>query len=468
MKILYLAHRIPYPPNKGDKIRSFNELKYLSTNHEIHLACLADDPRDLKYEGELTKYCKTVRIVPINPQLAKLKSIFYLLTRQPLTIPYFYSRKLQQTIDHLLSANDYDAIFCFSSPMAEYVFKSRLLVSSCLKLEKSLVKGLPVTINQQPASRNQKPSTRNHQPKLIMDFVDVDSDKWTQYSRYAGFPKSWIYALEGRRLASYERGIAEAFDHSIFVTQAEVEVFKKLNPHIQSVIAISNGVDLDYFSPSYLYQGSTIDQGPATKERGSLAIEREPSTINHGLSTMDHRPTSIDHRPVLVFTGAMDYYANIDGVVWFTKEVLPLIKKEIPDVKFYIVGSNPTKEVIELSGKNGVTVTGYVPDTREYLRRATVAVVPLRIARGLQNKILEAMAMGLPVVATPQAFEGIEAEPFRDLILEESAEGFARQALELIGGADLRKRLGASGRRAVEENYRWGWNLARLDEILKA
>lgn len=440
MKILYLAHRIPYPPNKGDKIRSFNEIKYLSQSHDIHLACLADDPKDLKYEGELTKYCKTVRIVPINPQLAKLKSIFYLLTRQPLTIPYFYSRKLQQTIDHLLSANHYDAIFCFSSPMAEYVFRSRVLS--------------PQSIVHRRRAKDHRPRT-----KLIMDFVDVDSDKWTQYSKYAGFPKSWIYALEGRRLAGYERTVAEAFDHSIFVTQVEVEVFKKLNPHIQSVIAISNGVDLDYFSPTYLNKKSAIDYGQSTNDH-------EPSTINHGLSTMDHRPTSIDHRPVIVFTGAMDYYANIDGVVWFTKEVLPLIKKEIPEVQFYIVGSNPTKEVIELSGNNGVTVTGYVPDTREYLRRATVAVVPLRIARGIQNKILEAMAMGTPVVSTPQAFEGIEAKPDRDLILGEDVEKIAEGVIKLIKEVSLRKRLSGSGRAVIEKNYCWTKNLEKLNSIL--
>ncbi len=151
MKILYIAHRIPYPPNKGDKIRSFNEIKYLSQKHEIHLTCLADDPKDLKYEEELKKYCKAVRVVLINPQLAKLKSIFYLLTKQPLTIPYFYSSKLQQTVDQLLSTNDYDAIFCFSSPMAEYVFRSRLLVSSFLQLDEY----------RQPATSGQQPKISN-------------------------------------------------------------------------------------------------------------------------------------------------------------------------------------------------------------------------------------------------------------------------------------------------------------------
>jgi sugar transferase (PEP-CTERM/EpsH1 system associated) len=412
MKILYIAHRIPYPPNKGDKIRSFNEIKYLSQRHEIHLACLADDPNGLKYEDELRKYCKTVRVVFINPQLAKLKSIFYLLTKQPLTIPYFYSRELQRTIDHMLSTNDYDAIFCFSSPMAEYIFKSRVL----------------------------NPQSGDHRPrsKLIMDFVDVDSDKWAQYARYARFPKSWIYRLESKRLSEYEKRVAENFDHSIFVTQTEVEVFQKLNPHIQSIIAISNGVDLDYFSPNFLHQESTTD----------------------------HRPTTIDHRPTIVFTGAMDYYANIDGVVWFAKEILPLIKKEIPEIQFFIVGSNPTKEVLSLSSNNGVMVTGYVPDTREYLNKATVVVVPLRIARGIQNKILEAMAMGIPVVATPQAFEGIEAKPDKDLILGEDAGKIAEGVIKLIKEVSLRKSLSGCGRAVIEKNYCWTKNLEKLDRIL--
>jgi len=450
MKILYIAHRIPYPPNKGDKIRSFNEIKYLSQNHEIHLACLADDPRDLKYENDLKTFCKSTNVVLINPKIAKLKSIFYLFSEKPLSVPYFHSRKLQRTIDHLLSTIDFNVIFCFSSPMAEYVFKSKLLVSGCLKLGKSLVKRSPVTRNEQPSTINRQPATRIRQQatrnqKLIMDFVDVDSDKWTQYSKYAGFPKSWIYALEALRLAAYERTVAEAFDHSIFVTEAEVKIFKNRNPHIKNITAIPNGVDLDYFSPTFSQEQATRNQPPETSNRP---------------------PETGTHKPVIVFTGAMDYYANIDGVVWFTKEVLPLIKEEIPDVQFYIIGSNPTKEVIGLSGNNGVTVTGYVPDTREFLRRATVAVVPLRIARGIQNKILEAMAMGIPVVATPQAFEAIEAKPDKDLILGEDGIKIAKGVIKLIKEVSLRKSLSGSGRTVIEKNYRWAKNLQKLNSIL--
>jgi len=306
--------------------------------------------------------------------------------------------------------------------MAEYVFRSRSLVSGCLKLEKSLVKGSPVTSYQKLASRNQK---------LIMDFVDVDSDKWGQYSKHARFPMSWVYALEGRRLADYERKVAETFDHSIFVTEAEAKIFRNKNLHIKNITAISNGVDLDYFSPT---------------------VSQHPSTINQ--------------QPVIVFTGVMNYFANVDGVVWFTKEILPLIRKEIPEIRFYIVGRNPTKEVLSLALDSSVTVTGYVPDTREYLKMAAVVAAPLRIARGIQNKVLEAMAMGIPVVATPQAFEGVEAEPGRDLILGGDVRKIAEGVIGLVKEGSLRKSIGDNARRTIEKNYCWSKNLEKLDNVL--
>jgi len=418
MKILYLAHRIPYPPNKGDKIRSFNEIKYLSQKHEIHLACLADDPKDLIYEDELKKYCKTVKVCLINPRIAKLKTIFYLLSKKPLSVAYFYSKKLQMTIDQLLSTNHFDSIFCFSSPMAEYIFKNKFLVSGFSKLDKNS--------NQKPDSSNRQLATR-----LIMDFVDVDSDKWAQYARHVSFPKSWIYRLESRRLARYEQKVAESFDHSIFVTDSEIKIFKDKNPSIKNITDIPTGVDFGYFSPQYCKQ-------PATRNQ----------------------------QPVLVFTGAMDYFANVDGVVWFVKEVLPLIKKEIPEIQFYIVGSNPTKEVLSLSSNGGVTVTGYVIDTREYLNKAAVVVVPLRIARGVQNKILEAMAMKVPVVATSRAFEGINAEPHKDLFVEDEPEAFAEAILKLLRNKSLRNELRNNARRIIETNYSWTWNLSKIDEII--
>jgi polysaccharide biosynthesis protein PslH len=497
MKILYLAHRIPYPPNKGDKIRSYNEIKYLSQRHEIHLACLADDPKDLKYEDDLKNFCKTTNVILINPKLAKLKSTIRLFSTKPLSVSYFYSQKLQQAIDQLLSTNDYDAIFCFSSPMAEYVFKSRLLVSSCLKLEKSLAKRPPVIRIEQPrtsnqhrepsnqpsASSNEQPATGNHQPssmnytlstmdyrprtKLIMDFVDVDSDKWAQYAKYTSFPKSWVYRLEAARLAAYERTVAEAFDHCIFVTEAERRIFQYKNPHIQNISVISNGVDLDYFSPTVSREQATRTQPPETSTQHPETGNQKPATRIQQRETSHQPPETSLQKPVIVFTGAMDYYANVDGVVWFTKEILPLIKKEIPEIQFYIVGSNPTKEVLSLSSNNGVTVTGYVPDTREYLRRATVAVVPLRIARGIQNKILEAMAMGIPVVGTSSAFQGTKATIDAGISIVDDPQIFAKKVLKMVEDSVLRRRCSVQAREYVESYHRWEDQFAQLKSLLQ-
>jgi len=430
MHILYLAHRIPYPPNKGDKIRSFNEIKCLSKNHEIHLACLVDDPRDLKYEEDLKQYCKSVSVVSINPWLAKMKSICYLLSGKPLSIPYFYSFRLQKAIDELLSTMDFDVIFCFSSPMAEYLFKSKFRVSCC--------------------------PTRKAQPKLIMDFVDVDSDKWAQYAKHMGIPKSWIYMIESRRLGRYERKVAENLDHSIFATDAEVKIFRDRNPHIKNISVIAQGVDLDYFSPSF--------SGSSLTHLQSSDPHLTPSAFNSTFKTQSSK--LITEGPILIFTGAMDYYANVDGVIWFTKEILPLIKEKIPEIQFYIVGSKPAKEVLSLS-VDGVKVTGYVPDTREYFSRASVAVVPLRIARGIQNKILEPMAMGIPVVATPVAFEGIRAEKDQDLLVEGDEERFAGAVVKLLKEEALRERIGSNARRAVENNHSWTQNLGKLESILE-
>ncbi len=425
MKILFLAHRIPYPPNKGDKIRSFNEIKYLSQKHEIHLACLADDPRDLKYEEDLKKYCAITKVVLIRPKLARAKSIFGLFSTKPLSVPYFYSKRLQETINHWQSINSYDAILCYSSPMAEYVFRS------------------------------DRPSTIKRLPSLIMDFVDVDSEKWKQYAQRARWPLSWIYHLESKRLAEFERRVAERFDHSILVTHEEERIFKIKNPHIKNILVITNGVDLNYFSPKCL-QATDVSTRPP-------ALNTQHSTVGSQSPSLGLQPSS----PIIVFTGAMDYYANIDGVIWFSKEILPLIRKTLPEVQFYIVGSKPTKEILSLSEKDGIKVTGYVPDTREYYQQATVAVVPLRIARGIQNKILEPMAMGIPVVATSEAIKGTEATMSDGVRVADNPEDFAQETLCLMRDPMLRQECSVHARRYVENHHRWENHGFCLESLLQ-
>lgn len=433
MNILFIAHRIPYPPNKGEKIRSFNEIKYLSKIHNIYLACLADNFDDLKYKDDLKKYCKDVKVVSINPVLSKFKASFNLLTNKPLSISYFYSKKLRKIIDQLLLRNEFGVIICFSSPMAEYVFRSSVFS------RRSINHGNDSLVDNH-GSGTSKPSA-----KLIMDFVDVDSDKWFQYSKYSKFSYSWVFYLESKRLAKYEQKIAELFDYSIFVSAKEADFFQRKNPHVKNIISIPNGVDLDYFNPEL------VDD---LRSRVTCNKSCQKSSNGNSPST-------------LVFIGNMDYFANIDGVKWFVKEVFPLVKEHLSDTKFYIVGNNPAKEVIALGKNKDIIVTGSVPDTREYLINASVFIAPLRIARGIQNKILEAMAMGIPVVATPQSFEGIESEPNKDLFVESIPREFADKIVRLLIDGNIRESFKRNSLKVIEEKYSWDRNIEFLNEIIK-
>ncbi len=446
MNILYLAHRIPYPPNKGDKIRSFHEIKYLSTHHDTYLACLADDPADLSYAKELGSFCKTVDIVSINRQKQKVKSLFVLPTEKPLSVAYFYSKKLQQIIDHRLSAMSYDAIICFSSSMSEYLFKSRALnVLSLPSFNYSARSNASNNSNNSNASSNSN-------TRLIMDFVDVDSDKWQQYARYARWPFSWIYKLESRRLAAYEKRVAGSFHRSIFVSKREAELFRSQNPGMNGVLTVPNGVDFAYFSPS------------ASNVSNNSGNSNDSNDSNNSNASSNSNISNVKP-PVLLFTGAMDYYANIDGVVWFSKEIFPYLLKQFPSLTFYIVGRNPTPEVKALVNSH-IKVTGYVEDIRPFYEMATIYVAPLRIARGIQNKILEALAMARPVVATSKAFEGIEAIPGQDLLIADSGTEFIEKISLLLEDRAGCQSIAASARRTIEKNYSWEHSVGMLEKIL--
>ncbi|MCP4269406.1 MAG: TIGR03087 family PEP-CTERM/XrtA system glycosyltransferase [Candidatus Brocadiaceae bacterium] len=403
MRILFIAHRIPYPPNKGDKIRSFNEIKYLSKKHEIHLACLVDEKKDLQYVQALTEYCSSVDAVLINKKCAKIKALFALFPIIPLSVSCFFSKKLKKIIERKLTTVDFDIIFCFSSAMAQYVMG---------------VKDIP----------------------RVMDFVDVDSEKWKQYSVHKSFPMSWIYRMEGSSLSRYETKIAEDFSHSVIVSKKELGLFRKLIPGVKDVSAITNGIDTEYFNPSY----------------------NENSDFGHS----DSEDGVIGNQPIIVFTGVMDYFANVEGVKWFVKEVLPAVKREIPDVKFYIVGTNPTQEIKDLGVEDNVIVTGFVEDVRAYLAMATVSVAPLRIARGIQNKVLEAMAMGVPVVGTTEALEGIDTGDDCDLPGENSTEKFAENVVRIIRRTDLRETMSRKMMSMVKDKFNWNVNMKQLENAL--
>lgn len=394
--LLFLVHRLPYPPNKGDKVRSYHLLKHLAGRHRVFLGTFIDDPQDEAYLDAVRQLCVDIHVARITPHLAKLLSLRGLISNKPLTLPYYRNAGLQAWVDHTLRAEGIDVAIIFSSVMAMFV------------------QGVPKL-------------------RKLVDFVDVDSLKWAQYAANHRWPMSWLYRREGKSLLAFERSVAIQAERSFFVTQGEVDLFRSLAPECaDKVEAMCNGVDANYFSPEHLF----------------------PS------------PFRADELPV-VFTGAMDYWPNVDAVIWFAAEMLPRLLQDWPRVCFYIVGRSPTAAVQALAGRK-VVVTGTVPDVRPYLRHAAVAVAPLRLARGVQNKVLEAMAMGTAVVASQECGTAINALPERDFLMAESVEDFIRQVESLLREPGRVESIGEAARQRILERYSWGAHLASLDRYLTA
>ncbi|TDP74607.1 TIGR03087 family PEP-CTERM/XrtA system glycosyltransferase [Roseateles toxinivorans] len=389
-KILYLVHRLPYPPNKGDKVRSYHLLKHLAKRHEVFLGTFVDDPEDWAYLDTVRGLCSELCAVPLNPRVAKIASLRGLLSGEALSLPFYRSARLKQWVQQLTQTHQLSASVVFSSTMAQY---------AC---------DLP-------------------QPMLV-DFVDVDSAKWSEYAPAHRWPMSWLYGREGRKLLAYERQVAERAQESYFVTEKEVTMFRSLAPGLHaSVRAMCNGVDADFFSP-------------------------DPTLAS---------PFSPDELP-LVFTGAMDYWPNVDAVVWFVEAVLPRLCERWPNLRFYVVGRSPTPAVLALASDK-VSVTGTVADVRPFLQHAAAVVAPLRLARGIQNKILEAMAMGRPVVAASHCAAAIDAVAGHDLLQAHEADDYVREINILLEAPGHGNDIGEAARRQVLRSYSWDAHLAGID-----
>ncbi len=396
--ILLLIHRIPFPPNKGDKLRSFNLLKVLAEHYRVHLGTFVDNRSDWQHVHRLTPYCSETCFVPMNSVSATLRSARGLLQGAALTFPYYGDRRMRRWVDWIGRHKPLAAAVIFSSSMAQYVLGENF-----------------------------------HGLRKVIDFVDVDSDKWQQYSEAKSWPLSWIYRREAEKLSRAEDDIARNFDASIFVSQAEAQLFLERSPGISHAVhAVPNGVDTDYFDPE---------------------IETT-------------RPYS-DIDKVLVFTGAMDYWANVDAIAWFATEVFPEIRRQLQDSVLYVVGSNPAAAVRKLSHLPGVHVTGTVPDVRPYIAHAHAIVAPLRIARGVQNKVLEGLAMGRPVIATPAAVDGIDCRTIDGVVVAEQAPVMVREAIRVLQGDETGD--GANERRRfILEHYNWQKNLGQVVDMIEA
>ena len=391
--LLFLCHRIPFPPNKGDKIRSFNMLKALSEFYDIYLTCFVDDPFDWQYADKLDKYCQQKLLIKQNKTLSKIKGLQAFISGEAISVPYYYSREMAKWTSDIITVHNIKQVFVYSSSMAQYVEGERYL------------------------SQNR-----------IIDFVDVDSDKWNQYAEGKTGLARWIYKREWRKLQSLENKIAEKFQHSLFVSPQEANLFKLQVPQSVSlkVSSMLNGVDTEFFDPK-----------------------------NSDVEAMDE---NID----VVFTGAMDYWANVDAVIWFCHKVWPLIRAKHPNARFYVVGGNPSPQVKALDAKQGIKVTGRVVDVRPYILGAKVAVAPLQIARGLQNKVLEAMSMAKPVVVTSMAIEGIEGRN-DNVRVSDDPQLFCDHVCDYL---ELSQSAGQS-RQWILENLQWNESLSRLPTLFK-
>ena len=396
--LLFLCHRIPYPPNKGDKIRSFHLLHHLSQHFDIYLGSFVDDPQDWPWAPEVEKYCKAVCLRPLNARLATVRSLRGLLSGQALSIPYYAHAGLRKWVAQTVAAHGIRHAMVYSSAMAQFL-----------------------------------PEGGQGFRRKVIDFVDVDSDKWQQYARQKPWPLSWVYRREARCLLALEQTLAEQFDAGLFVSCTEADLFHQLSPATAHKIGYyNNGVNCAYFDPQFDRQ------------------------------TPQPNPFPADSLP-LVFTGAMDYWPNVEAVKWFCDHVLEGILKEEPNFLFCIVGMKPTDEVQELGKLQGVWVTGGVPDVRPYLSHALAACLPLQLARGIQNKALEAMAMTLPMLATKEALLGIVDYSGVLSTVANDANEMTIAALKILSGA---RQVNSAGRACVLQHYNWDTNLRKMEEFL--
>lgn len=388
MRLLYLCQRIPYPPDRGDRIPVFHHIRHLRQSHEVVVGSLTH-PGTRPNAEMLRKELGVGLIAPDHPVLrrgAGMARAF--VRREPLSLGYFSNSGLQEKIGAEAACRPFDAVIVFSSSMAPYAKGFR---------------GTP----------------------RIMHFCDVDSQKWAGLAGHSGGFRRWVYGRESRLLLQYERAIAAEFEASCVVSRNEAELFRAHIPGVP-VHTLENGVDTEYFG----------------------AVLRRPEGLR------------------IVFVGVMDYAPNVEAVTFFVERVWPAVRAARPEARFVIVGSKPAKQVRDLARAPGVEVTGYVPDIRTHLSTALVSIAPLAIARGVQNKILEAMAAGVPVLTTPKVAAGLPAGA-EELVFTAERTEFSRVLLALLADDNAREERARRALKYVRQNCGWEAKLQVLDDLLK-
>ena len=389
MNILYICHRFPFPPKRGGKIRPFNMIRHLNEQgHNIWVASLARSASEREECEGIEEYCHDYFCSTVNELAQTARMALRLPLPTPSSMGYFFSHELKQHIDQLLQNNDFDLIFVHCSSVAQYV---------------QHVQGIP----------------------KILDFGDMDSQKWLSYTSFKPFPLNYGYWWEGQKMLRAEKKLAAQFDMCTATTRMEWETLSGFEVS-EDTDWFPNGVDANYFSPS-----------------------EEKYNTN-----------------AISFIGRMDYYPNQQSMLEFCSKTLPLIKEIIPDVQLFIVGADPSEAIKRLEDIPGVTVTGSVPDVRPYVRQTAAMVAPLNIARGTQNKILEAMSMGVPVVSSTSAAGGIDAIAGQHFLVAKKPHEYCKHLVELMQNADHRASFSVAGRARVLSNHNWRSSMQRMDRII--
>ena len=388
--LLYLTHRVPHPPNRGDRIRTFHVLQHLAARANVWLGCLADEPVSDESMRVLNGLCKHVAVFPISKYGRWIKAATSFVSGQTVSEGAFANSQLTNVIQKWSQQARFDVAWCSSSALSGYL-------------------NVPELANS----------------RRFVDLIDVDSEKFFEYAAASSGVKRWLYRTEGQRLRCLEREIDRWADGLFVVSEPEARLYRSFHPRGR-VHAIGNGVDIDYFSP----------QTPTAAENGC------------------------------VFVGAFDYRPNIEGAIWFCQHVWPEVHRRHPDARFRIVGRAPVREVLALGQLPGVDVVGGVPDVRPWMVQAAVAVVPLLIARGIQNKVLEAFAMGKAVVATPDPLVGLDIVHGTHAFLAKTPNEWIEQLDQLLHDATLRREVGLAGQTWVTTHHRWEQCLEPLDALI--
>jgi len=389
--VLYLVHRIPYPPNKGDKLRSYHLLRALAAEHRVFLGTLVDDPADMAHVNTLRSMCVDVCALPLRPVSALLRSAWALVTRDPITLHHFRNAALSRWVARTVQNQGIQRIVAVSSAMAPYALAH-------------------------PAV------------PLVMDFVDTDSAKWAQYAATHPLPMRWIYAREASRLAMYERQVAANAERCVFATSRERDLFLLSGPEPHCAVEVlDNGVDTDHFAPD--------------PQRLSPFVPGETA---------------------LVFTGTMSHWPNVDAVLWFARDVLPALRQRRPGLRLHVVGRapSPALQAAAANAGAGLVLTGAVDDVRPWLQHAAVVVAPVRLARGVQNKVLEGLAMGRPLVTSSDCAGALGAQPGAHLLTAGSATEYQQAVETLLDAPSTAAAMGQAARLRMQQAHAWPQRLA--------